>query len=55
MYHSAYEAEARIYWNTVEEASSYEVYKVNADGASSLIMETTIRKHTKRSILRMFV
>ena len=40
MYHSAYEAEARIYWNTVEEASSYEVYKVNADGASSLIMET---------------
>ena len=40
LYHSAYEAEARVYWNEVAGASSYEIYKVNADGTSSLIMET---------------
>lgn len=40
LYHSAYEAEARVYWNEAAGASSYEIYKVNADGTSSLIMET---------------
>lgn len=40
MYHSAYEAEARVYWDTVADASSYEVYKVNPDGTSTLLMET---------------
>ena len=40
MYHNAYEAEARIYWSAVGGASSYEVYKVNADGTRNLIMET---------------
>ena len=39
LYHNAYEAEARIYWDAVDGAASYEIYKVNADGAS-LIMET---------------
>lgn len=40
LYRSAYEAEARVYWSAVQGASSYEVYKVNADGSSTLIMET---------------
>ena len=39
LYHNAYEAEARIYWDAVDGAASYEIYKLNADGAS-LIMET---------------
>ena len=40
MYHNAYEAESRIYWSAVEGATSYEVYKVNADNSKTLIMET---------------
>ena len=40
LYHNAYDAEARIYWDAVDGAASYEIYKVKADGTSSLIMET---------------
>ena len=40
LYTDAYEAEARVYWDSVTGASSYEVYKVNADGSKALIMET---------------
>lgn len=40
LYHNAYDAEARIYWDAVEGAASYEIYKVNANGTSNLIMET---------------
>ena len=40
MYTDAYTAEARIQWAKVTGASSYEIYKVNADGTKSLIMET---------------
>lgn len=40
LYHNAYDAEARIYWDAVDGAASYEIYKVNADGTSNLIMET---------------
>lgn len=40
LYHNAYEAEARIFWDAVDGADSYEIYKVNADGSSNLIMET---------------
>ncbi len=29
-----------MYWTPVEEAASYEIYQVNADGTRSLIMET---------------
>lgn len=39
LYRNAYEAEARIYWDAVDGAVSYEIYKVNTDG-DSLIMET---------------
>ena len=40
LYKNAYEAEARIYWDVVDGATSYEIYKVNSDGSSNLIMET---------------
>ena len=40
MYTDAYTAETRIQWSKVTGASSYEIYKVNADGSKSLIMET---------------
>lgn len=40
LYHNAYDAEARIYWDAVDGAVSYEIYKVNANGTSNLIMET---------------
>lgn len=40
LYHNAYDAEARIYWDPVDGAASYEIYKVNANGTSNLIMET---------------
>ncbi|MBQ7229772.1 MAG: S-layer homology domain-containing protein [Oscillospiraceae bacterium] len=40
MYTDAYTAEARIQWAKVTGAASYEIYKVNADGTKSLIMET---------------
>ena len=40
LYRDAYTAEARVYWTPVEEAASYEIYQVNADGTRSLIMET---------------
>ncbi len=40
LYHDAYDAEIRLYWDEVAGASSYEVYKVNSDGTSSLLMET---------------
>lgn len=40
LYHNAYDAEARIYWDAVDGAASYEIYKVNANGTSNLIMET---------------
>lgn len=40
LYHNAYDAEARIYWDAVDGAASYEIYKVNANGPSNLIMET---------------
>ena len=40
LYKDAYTAEARIQWNKVTGASSYEIYKVHADGTKSLIMET---------------
>ena len=32
LYRDAYTAEARVYWTPVEEAASYEIYQVNADG-----------------------
>ena len=37
LYHNAYDAEARIYWDAVDGAASYEIYKVNANGTSNLI------------------
>ena len=40
LYTDAYNAEARVYWTAVTGASSYEIYKVNANGGKSLIMET---------------
>ena len=40
LYHDAYDAEIRLYWDEVEGASSYEVYKVNSDGTSNLLMAT---------------
>ena len=40
LYHNAYDAEARIYWDAVDGAASYEIYKVNANRTSNLIMET---------------
>lgn len=40
LYHNAYDAEIRLYWDETAGASSYEVYKVNGDGTSSLLMET---------------
>ena len=40
LYTDAYTAEARVYWTAVTGASSYEIYKVNADGSKTLIMET---------------
>ena len=40
LYHNAYDAEAHIYWDAVDGAASYEIYKVNANGTSNLIMET---------------
>ena len=40
LYTDGYTAEARIYWSAVTGASSYEIYKVNADGSKTLIMET---------------
>ena len=40
LYKDAYTAEARIQWNKVTGASSYEIYKVHADGTKNLIMET---------------
>lgn len=40
LYHNAYDAEARIYWDAVDGAASYEIYKVNANETSNLIMET---------------
>lgn len=40
LYHNAYDAEARIYWDAVDGAASYEIYKVNANWTSNLIMET---------------
>jgi len=39
LYHDAYTAEARIYWDKVTGASSYEIYKVHG-GEKTLIMET---------------
>ena len=40
LYRDAYRAEARVYWDSVTGASSYEVYKVYGDGRRELIMET---------------
>ena len=40
LYKDAYAAEARISWSKVTGASSYEIYKVNADGTKTFIMET---------------
>ena len=40
LYRDAYTAEARVYWDAVAGAASYEVYKVCADGSRKLIMET---------------
>ena len=39
IYLDAYTAEARIKWNGIN-ASSYEIYRLNADGTRTLIMET---------------
>ena len=39
-YTDAYSAEARVRWSKVTGASSYEIYKVHADGSKSFIMET---------------
>ena len=39
-YADPYTAEARIRWSKVTGASSYEIYKVHADGSKSFIMET---------------
>ncbi len=39
-YTDPYTAEARIRWSKVTGASSYEIYKVHADGSKSFIMET---------------
>ena len=39
-YIDPYTAEARIQWSKVTGASSYEIYKVHADGTKSFIMET---------------
>lgn len=38
LFKDAYTAEARLTWNG--NASSYEIYKINADGSKNLIMET---------------
>ena len=40
LYADAYTAEARIYWNNVTGASSYEIYQVEDNGEKHLIMET---------------
>ena len=40
LYRDAYTAEARVYWSGVEGATSYEVYRLCADGSKQLIMET---------------
>ena len=39
-YIDPYTAEARIQWSKVTGATSYEIYKVHADGSKSFIMET---------------
>jgi len=39
-YADPYTAEARVRWDKVTGASSYEIYKVHADGSKSFIMET---------------
>ena len=39
-YADPYTAEARIRWSKVTGASSYEIYKVHADGSKTFIMET---------------
>ena len=39
-YADPYTAEARIRWSKVTGATSYEIYKVHADGTKSFIMET---------------
>jgi hypothetical protein len=40
LYRDAFCAEARIYWSDVAGATSYEVYRLCADGSKQLIMET---------------
>lgn len=40
LYRDAYTAEMRVYWQTVEGAVAYEVYKRNPDGSRSLLMQT---------------
>ena len=40
LYKDSYTAEARVQWSKVTGASSYEIYKVNADGSKTFIMET---------------
>ena len=39
-YTDPYSAEARVRWSKVTGASSYEIYKVHADGTKTFIMET---------------
>ncbi len=40
LYEDAFHAEARIYWDKVTGASTYQVYKLNGDGSRTFIMET---------------
>ena len=40
LYWDAYTAEMRVYWDAVEDAETYEVYKRHADGSRSLLMQT---------------
>ena len=54
LYHNAYEAEARIFWDAVDGAVSYEIYKVKADGTSQLIMETPNTAFYIPSVVRDF-
>ena len=53
LYHNAYDAEARIYWDAVDGAASYEIYKVNANGTSNLI--TGDPQHGPSTCLPWFV
>lgn len=51
IYLDAYTAEARIKWNGAN-ASSYEIYRLNADGTRTLIMETPNTAYYIPSLVR---